>query len=142
MAPDKTLALTGAISKVSKEMSTLDGEMVISNNGFIKNVRETSKYSAKNEIKNWIPKDKHMQGTNAKNAAQFNTNDISIIRDLVKEALESPQSKIYPNSDVNRNSHRIVYDAQRPIGTKGQTRIRVIIGGDGKIWNAFPVNDK
>ena len=79
-----------------------------------------------------------MVGTTANRSAQFNTSDISDIQHLVKEALNSPSAKFIPNNVDG--SFRVVVDMGRPVGTKGQTSIRVIIGNDGKIWNAFPVN--
>ncbi|GAA5107654.1 hypothetical protein GCM10023211_09010 [Orbus sasakiae] len=112
--------------KVNKSSSLLD------------DVSKTAFYAAKNSVKFWVPKDKHMLGTAASRSAQFNTNNVSDIRNLVEEALNSPNAQFLPNNV--ENSFRVVVDMERKIGTKGQTSIRIIIGDDGKIWNAFPVN--
>jgi exosome complex RNA-binding protein Rrp4 len=44
-------------------------------------------------------------------------------------------------NDVD-DSFRVVTDLGREVGSKGQTSVRVIVGNNGKIWNAFPVNAK
>jgi hypothetical protein len=62
---------------------------------------------------------------------RFNINNVSEIRKIVKEALNSPNASFIPNNI--EGSFRVVVDMGRPIGTKGQTKIRVIIGNDGKI---------
>ncbi|MFP1814092.1 RHS repeat-associated core domain-containing protein, partial [Lonsdalea quercina] len=101
---------------------------------------DTAFDSAKSSVSDWTPKDKHMEGSTAKRAAQFNTNDVEDVRGIVRESLNSPNAQFYPNNQDG--SFRVVTDLGRQIGTKGQTRVRVIVGDDGKIWNAFPVNEK
>lgn len=59
---------------------------------------------------------------------------------LVKDALNSPNALFLPHNQPG--SFRVVADLGKPIGTKGQTSVRIIVGEDGKIWNAFPVNVK
>jgi hypothetical protein len=56
---------------------------------------------------------------------------------LIREALSSPYAKFLPNSV--ESSYKVVTDLGRVVGTNGETRLRVIIGQDGKIWTAFPV---
>lgn len=34
---------------------------------------------------------------------------------------------------------RVVVDLGRPIGTRGEIAVRVIVSGDGRVINAFPV---
>ena len=117
-------------------------EAIIPNNnwGALDNASKTAFDAAKNNVTTWTPKDKHMVGTTANRSAQFNTNNVSDIQNLVKEALNSPNAKFLPNNVDG--SFRVVVDMNKPIGTKGQTSIRIIIGNDGKIWNAFPVNSQ
>ena len=117
-------------------------EAIIPNNnwGALDNASKTAFDAAKNNVTTWTPKDKHMVGTIANRSAQFNTNNVSDIQNLVKEALNSPNAKFIPNNVDG--SFRVVVDMNKPIGTKGQTSIRIIIGNDGKIWNAFPVNSQ
>jgi len=76
-------------------------------------------------------------GTTAKRNAKFNTANIGEVRALVKEALMSPNAKFMVNKEAD--SFRVVVDMGRVIGTEGQTVIRISVGSDGKIWNAFPV---
>ncbi|SCC32082.1 hypothetical protein [Gilliamella intestini] len=117
-------------------------EAVFPNNswGALDDASKTAFDSSKNSVDIWIPKDKHMVGTTATRSAQFNTNNVSEIRNIVKEALKSPNAIFLPNNI--EGSFRVVVDMGRAIGTKGQTSIRLIIGNDGKIWNAFPVNSR
>lgn len=59
---------------------------------------------------------------------------------LVKDALSSPSALFLPNNQPG--SFRVVVDLGKPIGTKGQTSVRIIVGEDGKISSAYPVNVK
>jgi hypothetical protein len=36
-------------------------------------------------------------------------------------------------------SFRVIYDFGQPIGSRGETGLRVVVGDDGRIWTAFPV---
>ncbi|WP_239367145.1 hypothetical protein, partial [Snodgrassella communis] len=126
----------GANGNIAKQ------ETIVKNNSWVAldDASKTAFGASKNSIDTWIPKDKHMVGTAATRSAQFNTNNVSEIRSIVREALDSPNANFLPNNIDG--SFRVVVDLGRPIGTKGQTSIRVIIGNDGKIWNAFPVNSR
>jgi hypothetical protein len=98
---------------------------------------------ALNKISEWTPKNKHLLSTKAKRAAKFNTNDPETIRKVLYEALTSSDAVFESNNDGY--SFRVITDLGREIGTKGQTKIRVIVGPDSKegywkIWNAFPQN--
>ncbi|NUE67588.1 VENN motif pre-toxin domain-containing protein, partial [Snodgrassella sp. ESL0253] len=129
-------AVKGANGNIAKQ------ETIVKNNSWVAldDASKTAFGASKNSIDTWIPKDKHMVGTAATRSAQFNTNNVSEIRSIVREALDSPNANFLPNNIDG--SFRVVVDLGRPIGTKGQTSIRVIIGNDGKIWNAFPVNSR
>ncbi|UAB73126.1 VCBS repeat-containing protein [Vibrio sp. SCSIO 43132] len=97
-------------------------------------------YKAASNVHRWTPKDKHLLGSTAKRAAKFNSNSISDVQRVVAEALRSSSARFMKNNADD--SFRVVADLGREIGSKGQTSVRVIIGNDGKIWNAFPVNAK
>lgn len=79
-----------------------------------------------------------MLSSTAKRAAKFNTNNIKNIRAIVSEALKKSDANFLPNNV--EGSFRVVTNLGRVIGSKGQTSVRVIVGNNGKIWNAFPVN--
>lgn len=132
----------GTVTSVANDLSDSSREQLVKNGYWdaIDNASKTAFNSAKNDVSNWTPKDKHMIGTSASRAAQFNTNNIEEIRMLVKDALNSPNALFLPNNQPG--SFRVVADLGKPIGTKGQTSVRIIVGEDGKIWNAFPVNVK
>ena len=73
-------------------------EQVVKNTSWdtISNVSKTAFNSAKNNIANWIPKDKNIISTSASRSAKFNTNDPAEIRTIVKDALNSPNTLFYP----------------------------------------------
>ncbi len=106
--------------------------------GALNDASKTAFEATKNHINIWAPKDKYLLGTTARKSAQFNTANIENVRGSVKEALTSPNAEFMVNN--GDNSFRVVTDMGRVIGTKKQTVIRISIGSDGKIWNAFPVN--
>ncbi|WP_220669742.1 hypothetical protein [Pectobacterium parmentieri] len=56
----------------------------------------------------WTPKDKHMEGSIAKRAPQFNTNNVEDVRGIVRESLNSPNAQFYPNNQDG--SFRVVTD--------------------------------
>ncbi|WP_024550140.1 VENN motif pre-toxin domain-containing protein [Siccibacter turicensis] len=132
----------GTVTSVANKVTGSSREQVAKNGSWdaIDAASKTAFNSAKNDVANWTPKDKHMIGTSASRSAQFNTNSLEEIRTLVKDALNSPDALFLPNNQPG--SFRVVADLGMPIGTKGQTSVRIIVGEDGKIWNAFPVNVK
>lgn len=79
-----------------------------------------------------------------KNAAKFNVTTVKDARLIVKEALESPKgqfllNKTPPDGTIIENSYVIITDLGRVIGTKGQTKVKTIIGSDGTIWSTYPI---
>ena len=58
---------------------------------------------------------------------------------LIEEALQSPNAVISSNPGSG-NSFTVVTDLGKTTGTQGQTAIKAIVGSDGKIWTAYPVN--
>lgn len=132
----------GAVTSVANDVTGTSRKQVAKNGSWdaIDNASKTAFNSAKNDVASWTPKDKHIIGTSASRSAQFNTNNLEKIRTLVKDALNSPSALFLPNSQPS--SFRVVADLGKLIGTKQQTSVRIIVGEDGKIWNAFPVNVK
>ncbi|MEP4888935.1 MAG: RHS repeat-associated core domain-containing protein [Aliiglaciecola sp.] len=98
----------------------------------------TSAFRAADNVASWIPKNKHLLDSTAKRSAKFNTNSFDDVQSIVAEALRSPNARFMTNNADD--SFRVVTDLGRTVGSKGQTSVRVIVGNDGKIWNAFPVN--
>lgn len=68
--------------------------------------------------------------------ARFSANAEPIA--LIKEALQSDAARFLPNN--RPGSFSVITDLGRVIGTKGQTSIKIVVGEDGKIWTAYPVN--
>jgi len=68
---------------------------------------------------------------------KFVTTDNGQVNTWVQEGLCSVNAKFLPNNQ--EASYKIITDLGKTIGTKGETKIQVIIGADGKIWTAYPV---
>jgi hypothetical protein len=124
-------ALTGGLDKLLKVSKVADGGFSLAN-------ASNAAFKAADKISGLIPKDKHLLDSTAKRTAKFNTNSFDDIHSIVAEALRSPNAAFMENDGAN--SFCVVVDLGRVIGSKGQTSVRVIVGNDGKIWNAFPVN--
>lgn len=89
----------------------------------------------------FVPKNKHLLGGGSQSKARFNTSNVGEVRGIVEEALRSPNAQFLPNPNIP-GTFRVVTDVGRPIGVKGQQSIRVIVGGDGRVINAFPVHSR
>nr|WP_181427679.1 filamentous hemagglutinin N-terminal domain-containing protein [Pseudomonas soli] len=98
-------------------------------------------YAAADNIDLFTPKDKHVLGGGSQSKARFNTSDVQEIRDMISNGLRSNSAAFYDNP-AHPGTFRVVIDAGRPVGVKGQTMVRVIVGADGKVMNAFPVHEK
>lgn len=96
-------------------------------------------YRAADRIQAWHPKNKHLRSSAARTKAKFNTDDFREIRDIVEEALRSERAMYMPNQIDG--TFRVVTDIGRIVGVKGQTSVRVIVGLDGRVINAFPVHN-
>ncbi|MEU1287897.1 RHS repeat-associated core domain-containing protein, partial [Kitasatospora sp. NPDC005856] len=82
-------------------------------------------------------KDKHLANFGGK-FAKFDTNDIAEAQSWVAEALRSEGATFKPNG--LDDTFKMEVDMKRPIGTKGQQGIRIIVANDGRVINAFPYN--
>lgn len=98
-------------------------------------------YRAADTIEDFIPKDKHLLGGGSQSKARFNTSDIGETQAIIQEALRSPNAIFLPNANIP-GTFRVVADLGREIGVKGQNSVRVIVGMDGKVINAFPVHER
>ena len=70
--------------------------------------------------------------------AKFVSDDISEIQGWIARGLQSSAVKFLPNQ--LDDTFRAIVPGGGPIGTKGQEFIRVIVTGDGRVINAFPVH--
>jgi len=72
------------------------------------------------------------------NYAKFKTTDVSTARKWVQEGLRSKNAVFKANPNL-AETFRVEVNMGRVIGTKGQKVIRIIVGNDGKVINAFPI---
>ncbi len=61
------------------------------------------------------------------------------LEDGLKKHYKKPKFLIFKINDSEKLSFRFEVNLGKKIGTKGETKIRIVIGYDGKIWTAFPV---
>ncbi|MFE3633525.1 hypothetical protein [Streptomyces sp. NPDC059168] len=79
-------------------------------------------------------KNKHLSSSVGK-WAKFDSDSIPQIQSWVAEALKSKNATFLPNGET---SFKMIVDLGRPIGTKGETGIRIMVGEDGVVFNCFP----
>ncbi|MCY7686000.1 SAR2788 family putative toxin [Bacillus altitudinis] len=91
-------------------------------------IKKVSKFSVSN---------KHL--SNAKGRyRKFNTTSKSTVNKWIKEALQSKNVSFTINNN-KKLSFVITANLKKKIGTKGETKIKIVIGWDGKIWTAYPI---
>lgn len=66
------------------------------------------------------------------------TTSKSKVNKWIKEALQSKNLSFTIN-DNKKLSFVITANLKKKIGTKGETKIKIVIGWDGKIWTAYPI---
>ena len=92
-------------------------------------------FEAADNVGSFTVKSKHLPGA----GGTYNKFDYGVDPNAaIREALTSDSALFLPNPNLP-NTFRVVADLGRPIGTNGQTSIRVIVGLDGQVINAFPV---
>ncbi|WP_438422328.1 hypothetical protein [Aquimarina macrocephali] len=94
-------------------------------------------FTAADDLGSIFVKNEHLNIGSGK-FVKFNTTDIGIARQIVQEALRSPNAQFLSNPNL-LNTFRVHTNLGRVIGTKGQTSVRVIVGFDSKVINAFPI---
>ncbi len=98
---------------------------------------EEAAQAAKNALQHvddfFVPK-KHLPDAGGRWARFADGTDANA---LIKESMESADALFFSNNVDN--SVRVASDFKRVIGTNGETKLRTIVGLDGKIWSAFPV---
>jgi len=126
-AAGKLINLLVKTKKAKKVLSALE-----------ENASQSAYLAAKN-VRNWVPKNKHMRSSTSGTKAKFDTDDPEQVKSWVSEVLNSPRRLHLPNGD-STDSFQIIVDMGREIGVKGQRKIRVVVTDAGKIITAFPVH--
>lgn len=96
-------------------------------------------FRAADDVASWVPKNKHLRGGGSQSKAQFDTSDLDEVRGIVQEALRSSSAQFLPNPNLP-GTFRVVTSLGRPVGVQGQEAVRVIVGLDGNVINAFPAH--
>ena len=71
------------------------------------------------------------------NWAKFATNSKTKVNKWIKKGLKSKNAMFYNNKA--KDSYYIITDLGRKIGSKGQTKIKIVFDSAGNIWTAMPV---
>ncbi len=82
-------------------------------------------------------KSKHLTSTGGR-WPKFNTSSQSTVKRWMREALNSKDFSFTLN-DNDKLSFVVTKNLGKKIGTKGQTKIKIVIGENGKIWTTHPV---
>ncbi|UTH14709.1 RHS repeat domain-containing protein [Macrococcus equipercicus] len=69
---------------------------------------------------------------------KFNTSQKSKVNKWIREALNSERKRVYRNKNKTK-SYYVVANLHKKIGTRGEKRIKIVFGADGKIWTAYPL---
>ncbi|MBP3953140.1 SAR2788 family putative toxin [Bacillus suaedae] len=99
------------------------------------------KYALSNAIKKVAKltvKDKHLK-SDKRGYQKFNTDSQTTAKGWIKEALQKASVSNFEINDNEKLSFKFEVNLGKKVGTKGETKIRIVIGYDGKIWTAFPV---
>ncbi len=92
-------------------------------------------FDAADDIGSFSVKLKHLPGS----GGRYNKFDYGVDPNAaIQEALRSDAAQFLPNPNLP-DTFRVVTDLGRPIGTRGESTLRVIVGLDGQVINAFPV---
>ncbi len=91
---------------------------------------------ARSKVWDWTPWGGHKLGA-AGDYAKFLTNVDDGIRALVDAGLHAKQLKYYVQ-EAGRIA--LFVDMGTKVGTTGRTSLRIVVGMDGRIMNAYPAN--
>ncbi|TDL88715.1 hypothetical protein E2R55_16225 [Vibrio vulnificus] len=80
---------------------------------------------------------KHLSNAGG-NYRKFNTTSKTKVNQWIKEGLQSKNISISVN-DNDKLSFVITVNVGKKIGTKGEKKIKIVIGYDGKIWTSYPI---
>gem|GEM_PF-2243130 len=151
-SPSKTPTLEQNVdNSIEKARKSLNGEdfRLNPNNGLDLNSKDLLNENSQSTLENASDaalnasknneifiKNKHLNIGSGR-YSKFNTNNISEVKGFVKEALNSSKAVFKPNN--LSNTFIIEADIGRVIGTRGQIKIRAIVGFDDSVINAFPI---
>lgn len=82
-------------------------------------------------------KNKHLLSAGG-NGAKYATDDIGQVQQWIARGLKSDEAQFLPNG--LDDTFRVIVPGGGTVGTRGQEFIRVIVTGDGRVINNFPVN--
>lgn len=88
------------------------------------------------KVANFSVSKKHLSNAGGR-YTKFNTTSQSTVRSWVKQALQSKPT-INFNENYSKLSFTITANVGKKIGTKGETKIKVVFDYTGKVWTAYP----
>lgn len=88
------------------------------------------------KVANFSVSNKHLSNAGGR-YTKFNTTSQSTVRSWVKEALQTNPSISF-NENYDKLSFTITANVGKKVGTKGETKIKVVFDYTGKVWTAYP----
>jgi hypothetical protein len=124
-------AVAGNYIKVGKVYKYLN----LVNGSVLKKASKVAFQAARN-VGKFSVSNKHLANAGGR-YRKFNTTSQREVRRIIYAALRSRNAQFLPNNQPN--SYVVITNLGRKIGTKGETRVKVVVGGNGKIWTAYPI---
>lgn len=103
----------------------------------IKTFKKTAIKQAIKKVSKFSVSNKHLSNAGGR-YRKFNTTSKSKVNKWIKEALQSKNISFSINNN-KKLSFVITANLGKKIGTKGEKKIKIVIGWDGKIWTAYPI---
>ena len=90
-------------------------------------VASNAAFKAAKNINQFKVSNKHLMSAGGR-YRKFNTDSIADVNKIIKEALTSKNAQFLPNNQPN--SYKIITNLGKKIGTKGESKVQVIVGAD------------
>ncbi|MFG2227392.1 hypothetical protein [Streptomyces sp. NPDC048644] len=126
----------GKVKKAGKAIEGVEALAKTTRVGKLATVSETA-FKASKDLSKMTVKDKHLFSAEGR-WAKFDTTSKDQVKDWIVEGLTSKDAVFKPNNP--EDTFKVEVNLGRSIGTKGQKGIRIIVTGDGRVFNTLPFN--
>ncbi|WP_260632209.1 WXG100 family type VII secretion target [Bacillus bingmayongensis] len=110
--------------------------------GFNTLIQKGGKILSELDISSFEIKDKHLNSSTAKRARKFSANTPEEASEIVSDALKNGRVlEILDNGlgSANQNSFSAIIETGKIIGTKGETKVKIVYDELKNIWTTYPV---
>lgn len=105
-------------------------------------IQKGGKILSELDISSFEIKDKHLNSSTAKRARKFSANTSEEASEIVSDALKNGRVlEILDNGlgSANQNSFSAIIETGKIIGTKGETKVKIVYDELKNIWTTYPV---